>query len=67
MKLTIHVRKSPSATGVVQAFCPNVPGCSAVARTEAQAIAILRERIAEQLRADARNAGPGTRVVTIEL
>ena len=64
MKLPIHIR---SKTGSVQAYCPNLPGCSAAARTEEEALRLLRERINAHFAAATRGPIPGTRIVQLEV
>jgi hypothetical protein len=64
MKLHVHIRKGLDG---VQAFCPGLPGCSASAPTEPEAIKRLRDRV-ERCFAPATTAPlPGTRVVQIEV
>jgi len=64
MTLSVYVR---SAHGNVQAFCPNVPGCSASAPTEKEALRILRLRLDDLFAPRARVLPPGTRVVELEV
>ena len=64
MKVTVLVR---SRHGQVQAFCPDLPGCSASARTEQEALKLPRERVGEYFTAGARTPVPGTRVVQLEM
>ena len=64
MKVPVHVR---SREGAIQAFCPELPGCSATARTEAEALRLLRDRIASHFADGARSALPGTRIVHVEV
>lgn len=63
MKLRIHIRSG--ALGV-QAYCPDLPGCSASARTENEALAQLRLRITAYFAPEPR-LQPGTRVIHIEV
>jgi predicted RNase H-like HicB family nuclease len=63
MKLQVHIRKGIEG---VQAFCPELPGCSATGSHEAEALRRLRERISRCL-APSTNPLPGTRVVQIEV
>src|SRR2546421_12024939 len=51
MKLNVHIR---SRQGTVQAFCPDLPGCSASAQTEKEAITLLRARVDEYFAARVR-------------
>ena len=64
MKLTVHIR---CEHGAVQAYCPDLPGCSASAPTEGQALVRLRERIEKYFAADHRSVLPGTRVTKLEV
>ena len=64
MKLNIHIR---SRSGTIQAFCPELPGCSASAQTEKEAIQILRARVDEYFAVPTRALPPGTRVVQLEV
>jgi hypothetical protein len=64
MKLRVLVRKGVDG---VQAFCPELPGCSATAPREVEALERLRERIARCLAPSASPPLPGTRVVHIEI
>ena len=55
MKLEVHIRTRPTGRdGVVQAYCPDLPGCSASARNEKEALALLRARVEEIGRASCR-------------
>ncbi len=63
MKLQVHIRKGIEG---VQAYCPELPGCSATGPHEAEAVRRLRERIARCL-APSTTPLPGTRVVQIEV
>ena len=64
MKLNVHVRRQ---SGSVQAFCPDLPGCSATAPTEAEALKLLRARVDEYFAARVRAPPPGTRVIELEV
>ncbi len=64
MKLPVHVR---AREGAVQAYCPDLPGCSAAARTEPEALRLLLARIEAHFAESARAALPGTRIVHIEV
>jgi hypothetical protein len=64
MKLQVHIRRGVDG---VQAFCPELPGCSATAPHEAQALEQLRERIGRYFAPKASSLLPGTRVVHIEV
>ncbi|HEY2747264.1 MAG TPA: hypothetical protein VGL86_21730 [Polyangia bacterium] len=67
MKLKVHIRaKSQGKSDVVQAYCPDLPGCSASARNEAEALALLRARVEEYF-ATPTPVVPGTRVITFEV
>ena len=63
MKLNVHIR---SAQGTTQAYCPDLPGCSASAKTEKEALALLRARIDDYFSTRVR-AMPGTRVIQLEV
>jgi hypothetical protein len=64
MKLNIHVR---SRARTVQAFCPDLPGCSASAQTEKEAIELLRARVDEYFSLRVRTIPPGTRIIQLEV
>jgi predicted RNase H-like HicB family nuclease len=64
MKLNVHIRSKP---GAIQAFCPDLPGCSASAPTEKEAVALLRARVDEYFAARVRVLLPGTRVIQLEV
>jgi predicted RNase H-like HicB family nuclease len=64
MRLNIHVR---SQFGTVQAFCPDLPGCSATGQDQKVAIERLRARIDEYFAVRVRPLPPGTRVFQIEV
>ena len=64
MKLNVHIR---SRQGAIQAFCPDLPGCSASAQTEKEAIQLLRARVDEYFAARVRVMLPGTRVIQLEV
>ena len=67
MRVTVYVRRRPDA-GMVQAYCPDVPGCSSCGKTEDEALATLRVRLAAQLAPDgSRPPPPGVRVVALEI
>ncbi len=63
MKLHVHLR---SERGTVQAFCPDLPGCSASAPSEAEALRLIRSRVDEYFATRTRVA-PGTRVIKLEV
>lgn len=65
MKLPVHVQTREDG---VRAYCPDLPGCSASARTEQEALLRLKSRIAECFTASTLvSAAPGTRVIHIEV
>jgi predicted RNase H-like HicB family nuclease len=64
MKVTVHLR---SKSGAVIAFCPDLPGCSASAPTQAEALELLRRRVGEYFTTGTSNALPGTRVIQLEV
>jgi predicted RNase H-like HicB family nuclease len=66
MKLPVHIRQS-STHGAVQAFCPDLPGCSASAPSVEQALELLKRRVDDYFAASARRAPAGTRIVTLEV
>ena len=63
MKLSVHVR---SQFGTVQAFCPDLPGCSATASTESEALTLLRGRVSDYFAAAPAKV-PGTRIIKLEV
>lgn len=66
MEISVHIRKGHG--DVVQAFCPDLPGCSAVARDDRQALELLRQRVRDYFaHQDREPLAAGTRRVTIEL
>ncbi len=64
MKIVVHLR---SQNGAVQAYCPDLPGCSASARTEQAALKRLRARVDEYFASAPQAALPGTRVIHLEV
>ncbi len=66
--MKVAVVLEPSArTGRVRAYCPDLPGCSAVADSEPDVLAVLRRRIAEYFAASTRRTTPGTRTTVVEV
>jgi hypothetical protein len=65
MKLNVHIRTSEF--GTVQAFCPDLPGCSATAADEKLAVDKLRARIDEYFAFRPRQPPPGTRIIQLEV
>ena len=63
MKLQVHIRERRNS---VQAFCPDLPGCSAAASTQAEALSLLRTRVDEYFAARPPVV-PGTRVIQVEV
>jgi hypothetical protein len=63
VKLQVHVRERRNS---VQAFCPDLPGCSASATTEAEALSLLRARVDEYF-SGRPSVLPGTRVIQLEV
>jgi predicted RNase H-like HicB family nuclease len=63
MKLSVLLQTRDDG---VRAFCPDLPGCSANGRTDAEALARLRVRIASCFTI-APVTPPNTRVVRIEV
>jgi predicted RNase H-like HicB family nuclease len=66
MKLPVHVRFD-EARGVAQAYCPDLPGCSASAPDEAAALALLRRRIDAYFADSRKHAPAGTHIVHLEV
>ncbi len=66
MKLPVHVRHD-EARGTFQAFCPDLPGCSAAGPDLEAALALLRRRVEGYFEGSARRAPAGTRIVTLEV
>jgi hypothetical protein len=64
MKLNVLVRRRAD---MVQAFCPDLPGCSASAPTEQEALELLRARVDEYFAFRIRALPPGTRIVQLEV
>ena len=64
MKLNVHIL---SRQDTVQVYCPDLPGCSASAQTEKDAITLLQKRIDEYFAARVRVMLPGTRVIQLEV
>lgn len=67
MELPVHIQRSRRGDGFV-AFCPDLPGCSAVAATENEAVSVLRSRIGEYFARGTRQPlPPDTRRTVIEM
>jgi predicted RNase H-like HicB family nuclease len=67
MELPVLIQKS-RAGDAIRAFCPDLPGCSATAATEGEALAHLRRRIADYFTRDAAEPlPPGTRRAVISI
>jgi hypothetical protein len=64
MKLNVHIL---SRQDTVQAYCPDLPGCSASGETEKEALSLLRARVDEYFAARVRVLLPGTRVIQLEV
>jgi predicted RNase H-like HicB family nuclease len=64
VKLTVYIR---SQAGAVQAFCPDLPGCSAAASSEQVALERLRARIDEYFAVRGTALPPGTRAIQLEV
>jgi hypothetical protein len=64
MKVEVHIR---SRRGVVQAFCPDLPGCSASAPNEPEALRLLRTRVDEYFTTSSTDVVAGTRVIQLEV
>lgn len=65
MQLPVHIKHSEF--GTVQAFCPDLPGCSASAATVEDALEMVRRRVGDYFAASTRRAPAGTRIVTLEV
>ncbi len=66
--MKVPVVLEPSVrTGRVRAYCPDLPGCSAVAGSEPDALALLRRRIEDYFARSPLRAAPGTRTTTVEV
>jgi hypothetical protein len=66
MQIAVYFRPSAD-TGTIQAYCPDLPGCSSIAPTERQALETLRKRVAAQLSSSLRRAPVGVRVSVIDI
>jgi predicted RNase H-like HicB family nuclease len=66
MKIPVLLRRARQ-TGAFQAYCPDLPGCSAHAATEADALDLLRRRIADYFDGQQRPVPPGERRTVLEL
>lgn len=66
MKIPVLLRRSQH-TGSVQAYCPDLPGCSAHGHTEADALELLRRRVADYFATNRRPVPPGERRTVLEL
>jgi len=56
-----------SESGRVRAFCPDLPGCCAVAESETEALELVRARVSDYFTRSSRRATPGTRIAVIEI
>jgi predicted RNase H-like HicB family nuclease len=65
MKVSVLLRRGRN-TGSVQAYCPDLPGCSAHGPTEGDALELLRHRITDYF-AHGRPVPPGERRTVLEL
>jgi hypothetical protein len=67
MEIAVHLQPSQNADAIV-AFCPDLPGCSAVGKTQDAALSLLRERVVRMLSGSAQAPlPPGTRRTVIVL
>ncbi len=65
MKIKVHVMAREES---VQVFCPDLPGCAAVAPSEHEALRLLRERVSEYfMEEDPLLLDPGARVMELEV
>lgn len=67
MRVKVHIRRT-GESGSVQAYCPDLPGCSGTAPTEDAALRIVRKRILEYFASDRTEPlPPKTRRVELEV
>jgi predicted RNase H-like HicB family nuclease len=66
MKISVLLRRGRH-TGSVQAYCPDLPGCSAHGASEEDALELLRRRIADYFAAGWRPVPPGERRAVLDL
>jgi predicted RNase H-like HicB family nuclease len=64
MQVPVHIK---NGRDTVQAYCPDLPGCSASAPTVEEALELLRSRVQEYFTAGSRRTPAGTRIITIEV
>jgi predicted RNase H-like HicB family nuclease len=65
MEIPVLIQKSRGGD-TVRAYCPDLPGCSATAATEGEALLRLRHRVADYFTPDAAESlPPGTRRAVI--
>jgi len=65
VRVVVHIRRGRS--GQFLAFCPDLPGCSATASTEAEALHVLRRRISQGFERPAKPAPPHTQCIVIDV
>lgn len=66
--MKVPVVLEPSArTGRIQAYCPDLPGCSASGDTELDALELLRRRITEYFARSSHRPAPGARTTTVDV
>lgn len=66
MEIAVHLRKGQDQR--VLAFCPDLPGCSATARDDREALELLRQRVrAYFAQQGQRPLAAGTRRVTLDV
>ena len=66
MEIPVHIRRGRGQ--VVQAYCPDLPGCSATAADDRQALELLRQRVRDFFEhPETEPLAAGTRRVTLEV
>ena len=63
MQVLVHIRNKRE---FVQVFCPDLPGCSATASSETEALRLLRLRIDDYFTTEPK-AQTGTRTIKLEV
>ncbi len=66
MRIPVVIEPAPRSRRV-RAYCPDLPGCSAVAESEPEALELVRTRIVEYFARGDRRTTPGTRITAIEI
>lgn len=66
MEIPVHIRRAQG--DIVHAYCPDLPGCSAIADNDRAALELLRQRVREYFaHQDEEPLAAGTRRVTLEV